>query len=254
MAGIWRWCGWRAGVPTGSSCRSSSIRRSSPRTRTSRTYPRTMAADLAALAPAGVDLVWAPARRRCIRRDLPPRIAPAGPAEAGLEDAFRPHFFAGVATVVAKLLIQVQPDVAVFGEKDYQQLQVVTRLARISTCRSNRRRADDPRKGRPRAVVAQRLSVGAGARRGADAASRARGHGASGSRRGANVARALDEAAPRSRAAGFALDYLEARHAETLAPVADRQGRPDPASGGGAARHDAADRQHQGVSAAILAG
>ena len=62
--------------------------------------------------------------------DFATRIVPEGPAKAGLEDKFRPHFFAGVTTVVGKLLIQCQPDFAMFGEKDYQQLKVVTQLAR----------------------------------------------------------------------------------------------------------------------------
>ncbi|MGH6985173.1 MAG: 4-phosphopantoate--beta-alanine ligase, partial [Stellaceae bacterium] len=89
-----------------------------------RSYPRTFAADLKALATLDVDLVWAPAADTMYPEGFAIRIVPEGPAQAGLEDAFRPHFFAGVATVVAKLLIQCQPDIAVFGEKDYQQLKV----------------------------------------------------------------------------------------------------------------------------------
>src|SRR5208282_5643241 len=94
------------------------------------TYPRTFAADVAALAALKTDLVWAPGVETMYPSGFALRIVPEGPAKAGLEDASRPHFFAGVATIVAKLLIQCGPDIAVFGEKDYQQLKVVTQLAR----------------------------------------------------------------------------------------------------------------------------
>ena len=94
------------------------------------TYPRTWSADLAALKDLKADLVWAPSVETMYPEGFATRIVPEGPAIVGLEDAFRPHFFAGVATVVAKLLIQSEPDIALFGEKDYQQLKVVTRLAR----------------------------------------------------------------------------------------------------------------------------
>src|SRR5208282_2109202 len=95
-----------------------------------KTYPRTFAADLSALAALKTDLVWAPAVKTMYPEGFATRIVPEGPAKAGLEDAFRPHFFTGVATVVGKLLIQCEPDIAVFGEKDYQQLKVVTQVAR----------------------------------------------------------------------------------------------------------------------------
>ncbi|PWE16494.1 pantoate--beta-alanine ligase [Marinicauda salina] len=91
-------------------------------------YPRTLDADAAKLAEAGCHLLYAPTAREMYPEGFATTVSVAGPAE-GLESEARPHFFAGVATVVAKLLNQVRPDVAVFGEKDYQQLLVVRRLA-----------------------------------------------------------------------------------------------------------------------------
>jgi pantoate--beta-alanine ligase len=92
-------------------------------------YPRDEAGDVALLAAAGCDLVYAPSAEAVYPPGFSTTISVAG-VSAPLEGASRPHHFAGVATVVAKLLIQAGPDVAVFGEKDYQQLQVVRRLAR----------------------------------------------------------------------------------------------------------------------------
>src|SRR5882762_10870482 len=92
-------------------------------------YPRTRNADVAKLAAESVDLIWNPDVKAMYPEGFATRIVPEGPATAGLEDRFRPHFFGGVATVVGKLFTQVRPDFAMFGEKDYQQLKVVTRMA-----------------------------------------------------------------------------------------------------------------------------
>ncbi len=104
-------------------------------------YPRNLKGDLAALAEAGVNLVWAPTVATMYPDGFATRIAPEGPAKVGLEDAFRPHFFGGVATVVAKLLVQCAPDVAIFGEKDYQQFKVV-----IAACHRSRLAGEDCRR------------------------------------------------------------------------------------------------------------
>jgi pantoate--beta-alanine ligase len=91
-------------------------------------YPRDEAGDLARLA-GGARLVWAPMATDMYPEGFATRIAPAGAAQ-GLETDFRPHFFGGVTTVCAKLFGAVTPDVAVFGEKDYQQLCVVKQMVR----------------------------------------------------------------------------------------------------------------------------
>lgn len=91
-------------------------------------YPRTLDKDVERLG-GGADIVFAPGAREIYPDGYATSISVSGPS-TGLETDFRPHFFAGVATVVAKLLIAALPDVAVFGEKDYQQLLVVKRLVR----------------------------------------------------------------------------------------------------------------------------
>lgn len=91
------------------------------------TYPRQEDRDAQLLASAGCHLLFAPAPDAMYPEGFATRIEVGGPSQ-GLETDFRPHFFGGVAVVVAKLLNQVQADVAVFGEKDYQQLMVVRRL------------------------------------------------------------------------------------------------------------------------------
>lgn len=92
-------------------------------------YPRTFEADLAVLATVDCDLVWAPTVSEMYPAGHATRVVPAGAAE-GLETDFRPHFFAGVATVCTKLFTQVAPDLAIYGEKDFQQLAVMRQIVR----------------------------------------------------------------------------------------------------------------------------
>ena len=182
-------------------------------------YPRTLSKDLAALAEAGVDLVWAPDLKVMYPDGFATLIAPEGPAKAGLEDAFRPHFFGGVATVVAKLLSQCAPDVAVFGEKDYQQFKVISRLAVD---------LDLPVKIVGAPIVRERSGLAMSSRN-AYLTEAQRGVAATlhrvlkdCARRIANkehLVRVLDEGLNEIESVGFTVDYLEARHADSLAKI-----------------------------------
>jgi len=91
------------------------------------TYPRDETRDAGLLREAGCDLLYAPEIQQIYPEGFATSVSVIGVTES-MEGAHRPGHFAGVATVVAKLLIQVAPDVAVFGEKDYQQLQTIRRL------------------------------------------------------------------------------------------------------------------------------
>lgn len=92
-------------------------------------YPREEKSDLDKLKEAGVHVVYIPQEKE-IYPTGPVADLRAGPAAIGLESEFRPHFFNGVVSVVARLFDQVMPDVAVFGEKDYQQLCVIREMVR----------------------------------------------------------------------------------------------------------------------------
>jgi pantoate--beta-alanine ligase len=189
-------------------------------------YPRTLAADLTALAEFKADAVWAPSVSIMYPQGFATRIVPEGAARAGLEDAFRPHFFAGVATVVAKLLIQCAPDVALLGEKDYQQLKVVRQLARDLDLKTRIVAGPTMREPDGLAMSSRNAYLSAAERAAAPALYRTLKQCAADIAAGKRVAAALNRGRASITQAGFALDYLEARHAETLAPIASLRDGP----------------------------
>jgi pantoate--beta-alanine ligase len=190
------------------------------------TYPRSFAQDISRLAAVKTDLIWAPSVETMYPSGFATRIVPEGAATAGLEDAFRPHFFAGVATVVAKLLIQCQPDVAVFGEKDYQQLKVVTQLARDLGLKTRIVGAPTVREKDGLALSSRNAYLSADERKIAPVLYRALTDCAEKIAAGGPIATVLDGGRATIAQAGFTVDYLEARQGERLAPVGVRQEGP----------------------------
>ncbi|WP_353257805.1 pantoate--beta-alanine ligase [Hyphomonas sp.] len=93
------------------------------------TYPRREAEDLALLAGIGCDAVYLPGVAEMYPDGSVTDVRVNGMSDL-LDGIYRPHFFYGVATVVARLLLHAQPDVAIFGEKDFQQLQIIRRMVR----------------------------------------------------------------------------------------------------------------------------
>jgi pantoate--beta-alanine ligase len=184
------------------------------------TYPRTFDTDVAALAEEKADLVWAPENVAAMYpQGFATRIVPEGAATAGLEDAFRPDFFKGVATVVAKLFIQVAPDIAVFGEKDYQQLVVVTRMARDLDLPLKVIGMKTVREANGVAMSSRNVYLTPDERALAPTLYRVLTLCADKIAKGRPIATILAEGREAIGRGGFSLEYLEARHAETLAPV-----------------------------------
>ena len=182
-------------------------------------YPRTLDEDLAKLAGLA-DLVFTPAADEMYPPGSATTVSVAGPATVGLEDRFRPTHFAGVATVVAKLLVQALPDVAIFGEKDFQQLKVIARMARdlhlpVSILGGATLREPDGV-----ALSSRNRYLSPAERAVAPRLHHALQEGAAAIRAGAAPAEAAAEAAAALAASGFAVDYVAARDAETLESVA----------------------------------
>jgi pantoate--beta-alanine ligase len=189
-------------------------------------YPRTWKSDVAKLAAAEVDLIWNPAVKTMYPDGFATRILTEGPAAAGLEDRFRPHFFGGVTTVVGKLFTQCRPNFAMFGEKDFQQLRVVARMARDLDLDVKVVGSPTVRERDGLAMSSRNVYLSPQERRAAPALYRAMRDSARRMRGGSDIGAVLAGAAELIAAAGFRLDYLEVRHAETLAPLASVKGQP----------------------------
>ena len=182
-------------------------------------YPRDEAADRAKLREAGVDLLFAPPVGEIYPEGFATVVSVSGIAD-GLDGLHRPGHFAGVATVVAKLLIETQADFALFGEKDYQQLRVVTRMARDLDLGVDVIGLATVRESDGLAMSSRNVYLSPEERATAPVLHRTMQDTAATLRAGDKVAAALAAGAARITKAGFALDYFEARHAETLQPIA----------------------------------
>jgi pantoate--beta-alanine ligase len=189
-------------------------------------YPRNLDADLEALAGSGADLVWAPTTETMYPPGFALKIVPGGAASVELEDKFRPHFFAGVATVVAKLLLQCRPDIAIFGEKDYQQLKVLTALARDLDLPIRILGAPIVREPDGLALSSRNAYLSAHERQVAPTLFRVLTDCAGAIARGTELAATIAQGRTTIAQSGFVLDYLEARHADSLRPIGSAQDGP----------------------------
>ena len=183
-------------------------------------YPRDLEGDLAKLAAAGVDTAFVPDAGEMYPPDFATTVSVAGLAD-GLCGAARPGHFSGVATVVCKLFLQCGADRAWFGEKDYQQLKVVERMARDLDIPTEVVAAPTVRETDGLAVSSRNVRLTGAQRAVAPALARALSETAAAVAGGGAVADAEARGRAALAAAGFdRIDYLECRDAETLEPVA----------------------------------
>ncbi|MET0294377.1 MAG: pantoate--beta-alanine ligase [Phenylobacterium sp.] len=189
-------------------------------------YPRSETKDAALLASVGCDLIFAPTLEEMYAPGFATTVTVGGVTEP-LDGAARPGHFAGVATVVTKLLVQCGPDVAVFGEKDFQQLQVIRRLVRdldlpVEIVGAPTARAEDGL-----ALSSRNAYLSEAQREIAPALHQALAEAARRLAAGESVERVEATGRAALERAGFTpIDYFEVRDAETLAPAEDGSSRP----------------------------
>lgn len=183
------------------------------------TYPRREATDARMLDEAGCALLWAPDASVMYPEGHATTVTVAGVSE-DLDGAARPGHFAGVATVVLKLFNQVRPDVALFGEKDYQQLAVIRRMVRDLDVPVEIVGVPTQRDADGLALSSRNAYLSEEERREARALPRALGEACGAIQRGTPPAEAIAAAREKLSKAGFdPIDYVELRDASSLAPM-----------------------------------
>jgi len=189
------------------------------------TYPRREAEDQRLLDTAGAHLLFAPSVEEMYPEGFATAVTVAGLSE-GLCGAHRPAHFIGVATVVTKLLVQAMPDVALFGEKDYQQLVVIKRLARDLDLPIEILGVPTVREPDGLALSSRNVNLSAAERRVAPRLHEVLSAVAGRLETGADPRHEMSRGLAALAAAGFAkVDYLEVRAADSLEPL-DRLDRP----------------------------
>lgn len=188
-------------------------------------YPRREVADAAMLEAEGCAILWVPDVTAMYPEGYATNVSVGGVSE-GLDGEARPGHFDGVATVVAKLFNQVRPDVALFGEKDYQQLAVIRRMVRDLDFPIEIVGVPTQRDADGLALSSRNAYLSAEERVAARALPRALGEAAGAICEGADVGEALAAARAKLEQAGFdPVNYVELRDAATLAPL-NRLNRP----------------------------
>lgn len=188
-------------------------------------YPRNLEQDYAALQNTRASALYAPGSDDMYAPGFTTRIALDGPA-VGLESITRPHFFAGVALVVTKLFNRCQPDIALFGEKDYQQLKVITRITRDLDLPIEIIGVPTVREADGLARSSRNVYLSKDERAAAPLLFTALSELAALIAAGSPISPAVEQTKQALTKGGFQVDYVEVCDAESLRPAEHPTGRP----------------------------